>query len=334
MGHSDSGQTTYPTESNNNHKGVREVLLNGIFIRILIIEGILLVWSVGYRFVVDMTDITDLLWYTLRILVLVAIIIGFMMITLRRFLDRKIISPLEMITAANRRFKEDGEEVQHVNLPTRTPREIGEIVSTRKELLANIFKVSQERLALVDFIRATFGRYLSKEVVEEILASPEGRDVGGRRTTVTILMSDLRGFTTLSEERDPEQLMELLNRYLQKMTEVIQTYGGMIDEFIGDAILVVFGVPEPMPDDAARAVACGMAMQKALMQLNNEIVKEDFPPLEMGIGINTGTVIAGNIGSEMRLKYGIVGAPVNIASRIESDSVGGQVLVGCKQHAK
>ncbi|CAD7846688.1 MAG: hypothetical protein [Olavius algarvensis Delta 4 endosymbiont] len=328
MGHSDTGRTTYPTKSGTGYKGVREVLLNGIFIRILIIEGILLVWSVGYRFVVDMTDITDLLWYTLRIVVLVAIIIGFMMITLRRFLDRKIISPLEMITEANRRFKEDGEEDQRVNLPARTPREIGEIVSTRKELLANILTVSRERLALVDFIRATFGRYLSKEVVEEILASPEGRNVGGRRATVTILMSDLRGFTTLSEERDPEQLMELLNRYLQKMTEVIQTYGGMIDEFIGDAILVVFGVPEPMPDDAARAVACGMAMQKALMQLNNEIVKEDFPPLEMGIGINTGTVIAGNIGSEMRLKYGIVGAPVNIASRIESDSVGGQVLVG------
>jgi class 3 adenylate cyclase len=328
MNPSDSGHTEHPTETGHDQKSVREVLLNGIFIRILIIEGILLVWSVGYRFVVDMTDITDLLWYTLRILVLVAIIIGFMMITLRRFLDRKIISPLEMITAANRRFREDGDEAQQVNLPARTPREIGEIVTTRKELLANILKVSRERLALVDFIRATFGRYLSKEIVEEILASPEGRTVGGRRATVTILMSDLRGFTTLSEERDPEQLMELLNRYLQKMTEVIQTYGGMIDEFIGDAILVVFGVPEPMPDDAARAVACGLAMQKALMQLNNEIVKEGYPPLEMGIGINTGTVIAGNIGSEMRLKYGIVGAPVNIASRIESDSVGGQVLVG------
>jgi len=91
---------------------------------------------------------------------------------------------------------------------------------------------------------------------------------------------------------------------------------------------VVFGVPEGKADDTARAVACGLAMRKALMQLNNQIVKEGYPPLEMGIGINTGTVIVGNIGSEMRLKYGIVGAPVNIASRIESDSVGGQVLVG------
>ena len=101
-----------PAEPANGQKGVREVLLNGIFLRILIIEGILLVGSVGYRAVVLMTDVPDLIWYTLRILILVAIIIGFMMVTLRRFLDRKIISPLEMITKANRRFKEDGDEEQ------------------------------------------------------------------------------------------------------------------------------------------------------------------------------------------------------------------------------
>ena len=211
-----------PDEPANDQKGVRTVLLNGIFLRILIIEGVLLVWSVGYRFVVEMTDVTDLLLYTARILILVAIIIGFMMVTLRRFLDRNIISPLEMITEANRRFKEDGDEEQQVNLPARTPREIEEIVSTRQELLASILKVSRERLSLVKFIRATFGRYLSEEVVNEILATPEGLKVGGHRATVTMLMSDLRGFTSLSEERDPEQLMDLLNRYLQEMTAVIQ----------------------------------------------------------------------------------------------------------------
>ena len=158
----DSEHPASPAEPANDQKGVRQVLLNGIFLRILIIEGVLLIWSVGYRFVVEMTDVTDLLLYTVRILILVAIIIGFMMVTLRRFLDRKIISPLEMITKANRRFKEDGDEDQQVNLPARTPREIQEIVSTRKELLANILKVSRERLSLVKFIRGTFGRYLSK----------------------------------------------------------------------------------------------------------------------------------------------------------------------------
>ena len=105
-------------------------------------------------------------------------------------------------------------------------------------------------------------------------------------------------------------------------------YDGMIDEFIGDAILTVFGVPEKHESDPLRAVACGLAMQNALKELNEELVREGNPILEMGIGINTGSVIVGNIGSEMRTKYGIVGSTINIASRIESNTIGGQVLVG------
>jgi len=141
-------------------------------------------------------------------------------------------------------------------------------------------------------------------------------------------MSDLRGFMNLSENRDPEELVRLLNRYLERMSKVILDHDGMIDEFIGDAILVVFGVPESRDDDALRAVACGLSMQNALSDLNKEITLEGYPPFEMGIGINTGTVIVGNIGSEARLKYGIVGAAVNTAGRIESNTVGGQVLIG------
>jgi class 3 adenylate cyclase len=141
-------------------------------------------------------------------------------------------------------------------------------------------------------------------------------------------MSDLRGFTSLSETRDPEEMVKLLNRYLERMSKVILAYDGVIDEFIGDAILAVFGVPETRDDDAERAVACGLAMQNALMELNEEIGSKGYPPLEMGIGINTGTVIVGNIGSELRAKYGIVGSAVNEASRIESNTTGGQVLIG------
>jgi len=112
------------------------------------------------------------------------------------------------------------------------------------------------------------------------------------------------------------------------MSKVILNYDGMIDEFIGDAILTIFGVPDKRDDDPARAVACGLAMQNALLELNTEIEKEGYSPLEMGIGINTGTVIVGNIGSEVRMKYGIVGSAVNTASRIESNSTGGQILIG------
>jgi class 3 adenylate cyclase len=112
------------------------------------------------------------------------------------------------------------------------------------------------------------------------------------------------------------------------MTRVIERYDGVIDEFIGDAILTVFGIPEEKRDDPLRAVACALAMQRTLADLNRSLVADGLPPLEMGIGINTGPVVVGNLGSEARTKYGIVGAAVNIASRIESNTLGGQVLVG------
>jgi adenylate cyclase len=112
------------------------------------------------------------------------------------------------------------------------------------------------------------------------------------------------------------------------MAKIITAYDGMIDEFLGDGILTIFGVPQRHDDDPARAVACALEMQNALQNLNAQLEKEGIPALEMGIGINTGTVIVGNIGSEIRAKYGIVGLPVNTASRIESLTTGGQVLIG------
>ncbi len=311
----------------------RRILLAGVFWRILIIEVILLVWSVAYRAISADSSWVELFWYAQRIIILIAIIVLFMMVTLRRFLDRKIITPLEAISEANRRVRYDHPEENEITLPDDTPEEIREIATTRSQMLSSIFLVSEERLRLVKFIKDTFGRYLSKKVVDEILESPEGRKIGGRRQTVTILMSDLRGFTGLSETRDPEEMVLLLNRYFDRMSRVIYEYDGMIDEFIGDAILVVFGAPEKKVDDPERAVACALAMQNALQELNDEIQREGYPPLEMGIGINTGPVIVGNIGSELRLKYGIVGATVNLASRIESNSTGGQVLIGLSTHA-
>jgi len=308
---------------------VRRVLVRGIFWRILVIEGILLVWSLAYSFVTGQHDSWNaLLWYAVRILILIGIIVAFVVVTFRSFLTQKIIRPLEAIVEANRRIQEGDPSAKAVRLPEGTPREIQDISSTRAHMLEEIFKVSEERLRLVNFIRETFGRYLSQKVVDAILESPEGRKIGGRRQQVTILMSDLRGFAGLSETRDPEGMVQLLNRYFGKMSEVILEHDGMIDEFIGDSILAIFGIPESRPDDALRAVACAIAMQNALNLLNAQIVQEGYPPLEMGVGINTGSVIVGNIGSERRMKYGIVGAAVNVAARIESHTTGGQVLIG------
>ena len=309
-------------------RSIRHILLAGVFWRILIIEMVLLVWSVGYRMVVEHASRADLAWYSLRIIGLVVIILIFMMVTLRRFLEKKIIRPMESLAEANRRLDESRPEVDNVVLEEDVAVEIREVVTTRKRMLEAILDVSNQRLQLVNFIRETFGRYLSRKIVDRILASPDGRRIGGRRQTVTVLMSDLRGFSDLSDSRDPEEMVRILNRYLETMTRVIERYDGVIDEFIGDAILTVFGIPEEKADDPTRAVACALAMQLALDDLNRDLIAEDLPPLEMGIGINTGPVVVGNLGSEARTKYGIVGAVVNIASRIESNTIGGQVLVG------
>ena len=177
------------------------------------------------------------------------------------------------------------------------------------------------------FIRETFGRYLSDEVVNSLLETPEGLQLGGEKRRVTILMSDLRGFTRVAEALPPEKVVLLINNYLEAMTEVIVAHQGTIDEFIGDAILVIFGAPMTRDDDAKRAVTCAVAMQLAMAQVNEKNERHGLPAVEMGIGVNTGEVVVGNIGSHKRAKYGVVGTPVNVTSRIESFTFGGQVLM-------
>ncbi|MDY7021642.1 MAG: adenylate/guanylate cyclase domain-containing protein, partial [Cyanobacteriota bacterium] len=176
-------------------------------------------------------------------------------------------------------------------------------------------------------IRKTFGRYLTDEIVATLLESPTGLKLGGERRSITILTSDLRGFTALSERLSPEEVIKVLNFYLSKMADVITAYQGTIDEFMGDGILVLFGAPTKRPDDAKRAVACAIAMQLAMIEVNEQIEAWGLNSLEMGIGINTGEVVVGNLGSEKRTKYGVVGSQVNLAYRIESYTTGGQIII-------
>jgi adenylate cyclase len=184
-------------------------------------------------------------------------------------------------------------------------------------------KEQQYRLQLErneKFIRATFGRYLSDEIVTDILERPEGLELGGDLRRVSIMLSDIRGFTSLS-------VVSMLNRYLGVMTDIIMAHHGTIDEFIGDAILAVFGAPQHRDDDADRAVKCALAMQAAMADINALNAAEGFPAINTGIAINTGDVIAGNIGSERRSKYGFVGHPMNVTSRIEDITAGGEILI-------
>lgn len=199
----------------------------------------------------------------------------------------------------------------------------GALVSAQQDLR----KANADLEVRNTFIRSVFGRYMTDEVAETILRRPESTALGGEKRKVTILMSDLRGFTPMSEKLSSEQVVEVLNKYLGVMVEVIQRYGGTIDSFIGDGILVVFGAPLSQDDDAERAVACALDMQLAMKDVNTVLRAENLPELAMGIGINTGDVIVGNIGSHKRMKYSIIGSPVNLAARIESFTLGGQILI-------
>ena len=177
------------------------------------------------------------------------------------------------------------------------------------------------------FIRNTFGRYMSDEVVNTLLDTPDGLLLGGELKQVVVVMSDLRGFSAICEWLSPQEVMAILNMYLKVMTNIILRHNGTIIELMGDGILTLFGAPVMRQDDGQRAVACALEMQQAMGLVNARNREKGFPALRMGIGINAGKVVVGNIGSEKRSKYGVVGTNINLAARIESYAVGGQVLV-------
>ena len=182
--------------------------------------------------------------------------------------------------------------------------------------LTQLFKVNS---ALV--------RYTSPEIADYALMTAEGQKSGGMKKDVTIIMSDLRGFTALGSKLAPEELITVLNHYFEAMVAVIQKYKGTVIEFLGDGIFTVFGAPKDLLDHALLACRCAVEMQLAMKEVNEWNVNNGYPELQMGIGINSGSAVVGNIGSEKKMKYGCMGSTVNITGRLESLTVGGQIFI-------
>ena len=201
------------------------------------------------------------------------------------------------------------------------------VVPSLLALLGSAIAVTVYTARSANGMRQIFGRYLTDEVVAKLLETSEGLRLGGEKRKATLLFSDLRGFSALFERIEPEQGVRAISLYLDVMTEVITKYKGTINEFVGDGIFVMFGAPIQREDDTQRAVTCAIAMQLAMTEVNAKLETMQIPALQMGIGLHTGEVLAGNIGSQRRAKYTVMGSTVNLASRIESYSVGGQVLV-------
>lgn len=188
--------------------------------------------------------------------------------------------------------------------------------SIRKRIIRLVSDSSQAILN-AERARMRLGVYISQELVDEALTT-ETLKPGGNRQSVAILFSDLRGFTTYSEKLAPDRLVNELNDYLEAMVRVIRDEGGVVDKYIGDAIMVVFGIPNPHEDDAVRAVRCAWKMQHALKEHNIERRSRGLTDLQQGIGVHFGEVVAGNLGTSERLQYTVIGDAVNLASRLES----------------
>ena len=186
--------------------------------------------------------------------------------------------------------------------------------------------MAHEKIAQQSLQRSALERFLSPEVVEMVVANPDIR-LGGVNQEVTVMFADIRGFTTMSETMEPGRVVEILNEYFTRVTDVIFDNGGTLDKYIGDAVMAVFGAPISKGNDAAAAVNSAMQIQRLLIELNRDAAAREWPELRVGIGINTGNAIAGNIGSPRRLDYTVVGDAVNTAQRLMSNAAGGQILI-------
>lgn len=190
------------------------------------------------------------------------------------------------------------------------------------------FNTMVEGLKERDLIRDTFGRYMDQDVAKKLIKQPEASRLGGEKRKVAILMSDIRGFTPISESLSPEETVRILNHYFSHMINVIQKHKGIIVDFYGDGVLVFFDPLQNQIESAIRqAIGCGLEMQQEMKNFNTEMRAANLPELQTGVGVNVGDVVVGNIGSQTRAKYGIVGAAVNITHRIQAEAQGGDVVI-------
>lgn len=186
---------------------------------------------------------------------------------------------------------------------------------------------AHERLAREEVARANYSRFLPEYVVKQMLDNPESFKLGGVNQTITVLFADIRGFTSIAEHAPPEEIVGLLNRYFSAMTDIIFAHGGTLDKYLGDGLMALFGAPTATPEDASNALNAAVAMQRRIIGINQELRKEGFKELGVGIGLHTGEVTVGYIGSERRSEYTAIGDAVNTASRLESNARGGEILI-------
>jgi class 3 adenylate cyclase len=277
----------------------------------IVIVGVSLVSAVvvgtlAYRAATDALNSGDLTWLAIQLVLVTATgllvnLSGCLLVT------RHTTEPLTELTTLVAELTPERYSQRGVPM---SADEVGQLTWAVNAMLGGL----EER----DFIKDAFSRYVTRQVSDVVLQG--GLELGGELLTATILMADIRDFTGLSERMPPRQVVRVLNRYFTEMVEECMEHGGMIDKFIGDAIMVVFGAPARLtPEQSARAAAkAALGMHRRLTDLNAAFAADGLPALRIGIGVHTGEAIAGNIGAPQRLDYTLIGDSVNMAARIET----------------
>jgi class 3 adenylate cyclase len=241
------------------------------------------------------------------------------------FLARHLTRPIRSLVAATRALAERTFQSVDARV-TRRGDELGTLGRAFDSMAVTLDAKERELVAQTQ-VRAALSRYLSPDVVDLVVSNPDKLRLGGERREVTIFFADVVGFTKLSESQPPEIIVALLNELFTFATEIIQRRGGIIDKFIGDCIMAVWGSPQSHPDDALRAVQAAEDLRRWLDVGNRRWRERWGIEIQLAIGVHTGPAVAGNVGSEKRMEYTVIGDTVNVAARLESMAQPGQILV-------
>jgi class 3 adenylate cyclase len=249
------------------------------------------------------------------------IVVGLLCLALSLLLIRLGVGPMiSDIQGISRKASQVARGDYGDPLKVQSQDEIGQLTRSFNDMVAG--------LKVRDLLANTFGRYVDQEIAQKLMARPEATRLGGEKRQVVIMFSDIRNFTPMAEALSPEATIQLVNGYFSRMVEVLRRHHGIIVDFLGDAILAFFDpLDGHLLPTVREALGCALEMQEAMLSVNLEEIGRQLPLLRMGIGLHAGEVVVGNIGSESRAKYGIVGAAVNLAHRLQAQARGGEVVI-------
>jgi class 3 adenylate cyclase len=201
-----------------------------------------------------------------------------------------------------------------------------ELIADQLSITASLVRTYQDLLT-IEKKRMNLSRYFSRGLAERLVADDRMTGLGGQKKTVTVVFADIAGFTTLVDGTPVEQVVNVLNRFFETVVPVIFKHGGMLDKFLGDGVMAVFGIPDETDQDPVNAIKCAVDIQREVKALKQRMLQEGRFSIDVGVGIATGVVVAGNIGTQEQINYTVIGEPVNLAQRLESISKPGEIIV-------